>query len=200
MVIGGFLGKMFLPAAAGVLACLALRPFRLRWLAQKGGRSTWRHEIFLTLFVAFLLGLFSLIVLPSGQAPGRLHYNLIPFQIIRDVAGELKNGNTLGLLISFGGNIVMFLPLGFFPALLWRGGGLRRALAVGLCTSLAIELCQLPLGRSSDVDDLWLNTLGAGLGYGLYFMLNRWNPLWTNGCRAVFETIEEAPHGRETGD
>lgn len=38
--------------------------------------------------------------------------------------------------------------------------------AAGFCVSLFIELCQLPLNRCSDIDDLILNTLGALAGYG----------------------------------
>lgn len=54
----------------------------------------------------------------------------------------------------------MFLPFGFFPALLWRGCTWKRALAAGLCVTGFIECWQLLVGRAFDIDDLWLNTLG----------------------------------------
>lgn len=55
-------------------------------------------------------------------------YNLIPFQIIADLASELHAGIWMGFWISFLGNIVMFLPLGFCPALLWHRITFRIAL------------------------------------------------------------------------
>lgn len=200
MIIGHYLMKMVLPALAGAALCLASLPLRRRAMAARGlGGSLW-HELCLALFAAFLCGLFSLIVLPSGRPAGGLHYNLIPFQIFVDIGRELRDGNMLGLLISLLGNVVMFLPLGFFPALLWRGIDLKRALVIGCCASLTIELFQLPLGRSADVDDLWLNTLGVGLGYGLYALLARWKPRWANCCKVISKTEEETPHGRERRD
>ena len=66
------------------------------------------------LFTAFLAGLFALIVQSSGKSSGGLHDNLIPFQIIADLASELHAGIWMGFWVSFPGNIVMFLPLGFF--------------------------------------------------------------------------------------
>ena len=44
---------------------------------------------------------------------------------------------------------------------------------IGLCISLFIEITQIPQNRSSDVDDLWLNTLGAFFGYLLYLFIHR---------------------------
>ena len=63
------------------------------------------------------------------------------------------------------GNIVMFVPFGFFPALLWRGFDWKRALLTGGCITLSIEICQLFVGRTFDIDDLMLNTLGVFCGF-----------------------------------
>ena len=43
----------------------------------------------------------------------------------------------------------MFLPFGFFPALLWRGCTWKRALATGLCVTGFIECWQLLVGRAA---------------------------------------------------
>src|SRR5262249_5958210 len=68
------------------------------------------------------------------------------------------------------GNVVGLMPLGVFPPLLSRGRiGVRGCLVAGLGLSLMIESTQFTLGtRFADVDDLLLNTLGAGLGYACY--------------------------------
>lgn len=73
---------------------------------------------------------------------------------------------TLDVLRLFGviGNIVLFAPLG--AVLRFRGVALRRAAVLGLALSAAIEVTQLGVpGRTTSVDDVLLNTLGAVLGY-----------------------------------
>ncbi len=42
-----------------------------------------------------------------------------------------------------------------------------------------IEVTQLSQVRSSDIDDLWLNTLGCMLGYGFYYFSNKKHPQLT---------------------
>lgn len=71
-------------------------------------------------------------------------------------------------------NILLFLPLGFLlPLLSQVYHRLFPTLAAGFLCSLGIECCQLLNLRCSDVDDLLMNTLGALLGYGLWFILSR---------------------------
>lgn len=191
-VISGYLIKMMVPALLGGLICLLLTPLRRKRLAAEGFTDTLPHMLWLAVFFAFLAGLFGLIVLPSGRPTGGLHYNLIPFQILMDTAAEVRNGNFVGLTISFLGNIVMFLPVGFWPPLLWRKVSWKRGILIGALCSLTIELCQLPLGRSADVDDLILNTLGTALGHGGYRLLLRRKPAWCNSCKVISKTGEEA--------
>jgi glycopeptide antibiotics resistance protein len=68
----------------------------------------------------------------------------------------------LGLL-NLVGNVVMFAPVGFLLPLATRMS-LRGAVAVCASLSVSVELLQLMLGRSLDVDDVLLNTLGGALG------------------------------------
>ncbi len=71
------------------------------------------------------------------------------------------------------GNVGAFVPVGLLlPLLRPRDHSWRRALAIGLVISLAIELAQLGLSlvmgyayRVADVDDVILNVTGAALGY-----------------------------------
>ncbi len=77
------------------------------------------------------------------------------------------------LLINLVGNILVFVPLGFGLAGALDRGRVKPiiwpAVLGGFMLSLAIELLQLATpSRSTDVDDLIFNTLGAALGAGLY--------------------------------
>ena len=101
--------------------------------------------------------------------------NLEPFHTIKLFWNGLEREEyRLLAIINLGGNIGMFIPLGFFLPTLWKG--LRKWwktwLAV-LLIMLVIELAQLfSLRGSFDVDDLILNLLGAAMGYVIFWWTN----------------------------
>ncbi|MDD4422876.1 MAG: VanZ family protein, partial [Eubacteriales bacterium] len=141
-------------------------------------KINFKHEVVFLLFAAFISGLASLTVLPSSDS-GKLlindiyKLNIIPFHTIIQ---QFASGDFNMLLINIVGNIVMFIPFGYCPALLWHGFTPANAIMTGFCTSLFIETTQFFIGRSSDIDDLILNTLGAALGYLLYVLSQKINP------------------------
>ena len=71
------------------------------------------------------------------------------------------------------GNLVMLLPLGIYIPLLFPGlSGFFRVFIICLFVSISIELMQLITSvRSTDIDDVILNTSGAVVGYILYKFL-----------------------------
>lgn len=82
------------------------------------------------------------------------------------IGAELDNINrSLGLLNVFG-NVAMFMPIGWFVAVLFN----RRPVVLGsLCAlwlSASVEVWQMLSGSAGDVDDLLLNGLGGFLGAG----------------------------------
>jgi glycopeptide antibiotics resistance protein len=68
------------------------------------------------------------------------------------------------------GNFIMLLPLGIFLPLLYKKiSNFWLVFIVSLLISALIELLQLITSlRSADVDDIFLNTLGACTGFVLY--------------------------------
>ena len=68
------------------------------------------------------------------------------------------------------GNFIMLMPLGIFLPLLYkRISNLFQVLLVSMLISGFIELLQLITSfRSADVDDIFLNTLGACTGFLIY--------------------------------
>jgi glycopeptide antibiotics resistance protein len=71
------------------------------------------------------------------------------------------------------GNSVMLLPLGIFiPMLFRRLSGFIPVFFICLLVSVCIELMQLITRyRSTDIDDVILNTAGAVVGYFIYLLL-----------------------------
>ena len=108
-----------------------------------------------------------------------LRLNLVPFRIFTD---SLASGADY-FILNFLGNSGMFFPIGFFTALLWARPTLLKSAGAGFLYSLAIELCQLPLDRGTDIDDLLLNTLGAALGYWLFLLFRKLWPGCVERCR-----------------
>ena len=77
-------------------------------------------------------------------------------------------GSTFGFIM----NIVLFIPIGFLPPLLWeKGTTFGKTVLSGFVFSLLVELSQLFNFRATDIDDLFTNTLGTILGFALYYLL-----------------------------
>ena len=93
--------------------------------------------------------------------------NLIPFV---NLFGKY-DGWPLNLI----GNILLFIPVGLICPLCFKKlDTIPKATLAGMGLSLMIELLQLLcLDRTTDVDDLMLNTLGTLIGAILLFLLNK---------------------------
>jgi len=107
------------------------------------------------------------IILANPNEDGVRHANLIPF---REITRSLTNHEAGYGVLNFWGNIVAFVPVGVLALLAIRRG--RRlawliALASGTVLSAALEVAQYTVGRSADIDDVILNTVGVGLGVTL---------------------------------
>ena len=71
-------------------------------------------------------------------------------------------------------NIIMFMPLGFLLPLIWKNfRNAKKVVLMGFLMSLAIEICQLFNIRTTDIDDLMMNTLGAVIGYFIWKLTKR---------------------------
>ena len=98
-------------------------------------------------------------------------------RIVRHDRVNLEPFKTIDIYQTFGkqvlGNFVMLLPLGIYLPLLYTR--LRKAysifavLLICFLVSVGIELLQLATSyRSTDIDDVILNTLGTWCGVGLF--------------------------------
>ena len=71
-------------------------------------------------------------------------------------------------------NVIMLMPFGFLAPTLFRDKRkLWKTALAGALFSILIEGSQLLNYRSTDVDDVILNTLGAVIGYGIYRLFSR---------------------------
>lgn len=137
-----------------------------------------KREILLLIFYLFLVGLFSQTIIPKFDSNNNLivskvRLNLIPFKIVYDTILELKKGNIYYFLISFIGNIIMFVPIGFFIKLLYKISD-KKVVLIGFLISLFIEITQIFTGRQTDIDDIILNIIGVYIGIIFYKKLKKY--------------------------
>ncbi len=157
------LGYEFLCVAIPALVLFAI----LRDCHRKRGIQPRRGQIFgLLLLAVYLTAVFRVTGAGTiyhwnqyGLKPDITEMNLIPFS---DAEYDLT-GNLL--------NVVLFLPLGFLLPFLWPEWNRPiPVLLFGAAFSLLIESSQLLNIRFTDIDDFLLNTLGAALGFLLYWV------------------------------
>ncbi len=105
----------------------------------------------------------------------RWNLNLEPLQTIKGYLYVLRHsgefgGNIRDAVINLAGNVVMFVPLGILPPIIWpRLRRLWRFAIFVVLTITAVELTQLlTLLGSCDIDDLLLNSVGALIGFGAF--------------------------------
>ena len=95
--------------------------------------------------------------------------NLIPLHTITEFWNNLHGGGRSHAFINLAGNVVMFVPLGFFiPYVFRKADSFRHSMIYALITIVCIEIIQLvTLLGSLDVDDLILNMIGAAAGFAV---------------------------------
>lgn len=133
--------------------------------------SLQRRDAVLTVFVVYLTALVKITVLRQAGLSALLEaHSFSSIQLLPLVytIRELETG-LWAFLYPVLGNIIWFMPLGFFLPWLWKGIGGKKTLLIGSVASLCIEIAQWLLQSGiSDVDDVIFNSLGALLGWWLF--------------------------------
>lgn len=189
--------SMVFASFLGALLWLALLPMRKKRRALKKICAGAQREKALLFFFLYLSGLFALTLVPigfwdsvfNGKIPAfppafRGDINLIPLkQSIALFQYYTKHNMWDVILLNFPGNVIIFIPVGFFVGLLSYHPSYRKAVLSAFGISLFIECFQLLVSRGTDIDDLILNTLGGLCGYGIYQAFCRIAPNLVLQCK-----------------
>ncbi len=185
--IGHYLMRMAAAALAGIALWALFRPWRRKRREKKGLRPGKYREWALLLLFMFLAGLLFLTLTPPAHwaytGPFQGSMNLIPlWESLRLFRFYVKNEMWTAILVNFPGNIIMFMPIGFFAGLLLDKSRWWKSTLCTFGLSFFIEFFQLFVCRGTDVDDLILNTLGGLMGHWCFLLLRRGNPRLTENC------------------
>ena len=148
-----------------LIITVILVSLRISYLIKTKEKFHLYGEIFKQGFIIYIIGLFYVV---TFQDVSWSTSNFIPFkEILRyDIFSEMFFRNVIG-------NMIMFIPYGFFISYFLRIDKKRVVLILTLITSITIEVTQLIIGRVFDVDDILLNVLGSFVGFFAYRLLMR---------------------------
>jgi glycopeptide antibiotics resistance protein len=101
---------------------------------------------------------------------GMADYNIVPLHTISNYIKASSHINMSIVVMNIAGNVLAFMPLGFFLPLLFRRYlNFGRALLFFFGTTLTVECLQFLFHVGSfDVDDLILNTVGGAIGFLIF--------------------------------
>lgn len=147
-------------------------------VALKNRRIDWRRELLLLTVYICLIVIARIVYFPMELENGRIGLlrfdaaklpgNIQPVPLAR--LFEKYDGWKINLI----GNIAIFIPVGIcWPLCFKKLNGIFKATAASFGLSLFIELTQLLFyERTSDVNDLILNTAGAFIGAAIFFAVS----------------------------
>jgi len=148
------------------LTCVVLIAIRLTYLLKNKIKFNIGNEMMMLAFIVYILCLFQIVT--SQDVSGVHGVNLTVFKELTryQIGSRLFFRNVVG-------NILMFVPFGFFTSYYLKLEKKRIIFYLTLIVAVVIELIQLKIGRAFDVDDIILNVLGSLLGYLMYRIMDK---------------------------
>lgn len=121
-------------------------------------------DLRILVFILYMFLLFELVTSTDFESYSN---NFIPFkEILRyRFNSTLFYKNVLG-------NVLLFIPFGYFVNNTLKNKKLWVGMLITFITSLSIEIIQMNIGRSFDIDDILLNIIGGIIGYYIYKFLD----------------------------
>lgn len=144
-----------------LIITVILSTYRLVYIIRNKEQFVFYEEIMKLGFVIYVMCMFYVVTFQDvSYSP-----NFTPFKEIfrHPIFSANFNKNVFG-------NLMMFLPYGFFISYFLHLDKKRVIFFLSLIVSFTIEITQLQIGRVFDVDDIILNIMGGFFGYFLYRM------------------------------
>lgn len=165
MVLNLFTGALAKIWPMLTIFLVVITAIRISYIKINHERFIFYKEFWNLIFVIYVLILFQLLTDTEINTSGGL--NLVPFtEMFRyRIGSEMFYSNVIG-------NILIFIPFGYFISNYVNASKISHILFISILSSLTVELVQLQIGRSFDIDDIILNVVGSILGFLLYIALS----------------------------
>ena len=146
------------------ITVIAILSLRVTYLIKNKHKFILYEELLALLFIIYLLMFFQVVTYQDVISYGN---NFIPFRELTrySIGSNLFYKNVIG-------NILLFMPYGFFASYYLRLDKKRIACMLVFIVSLSVECVQLLIGRCFDVDDILLNLIGGMIGFFVYRLLD----------------------------
>lgn len=133
---------------------------------KKANKKKTKDKYLCAFFLVYMVALFRITVFRSNFSLFHVMENgTINLSLFQDYIPFIRQGRWFLFLYLFVGNIIWFVPFGSMILLSGKVKGIWGAALCGLLLSFIIETLQYIFGTGvSELDDLVLNTMGAGLG------------------------------------
>lgn len=144
-----------------VIVTVTLITIRFAYLKNHRDSFCFHEEFWTLVSIIYMLLLYQLVTRVDINVSSGI--NIVPFtEILRyDLHSELFIYNVLG-------NIALFMPFGYIIASYVKPKKIWTNMLIAIIVSGTIEFVQLNIGRSFDIDDIILNTLGCIMGFLIY--------------------------------
>ena len=143
-----------------LICCVIMISLRITYLIKNNIKFVFYKEILMLGFIMYVIALFEVV---TFQDVSWSSSNFIPFkEMLRyDFGTKLFFKNVIG-------NMIMFIPFGFFTSYFLKLKKVYSIFLLTLLTSITIETTQLLIGRVFDIDDIILNVIGGLIGYLIF--------------------------------
>lgn len=99
--------------------------------------------------------------------------SLVFFRLIKEIRAfditPFRSYSRPDLFVESIMNVVLFLPIGLLLGVVFRSLSWKKALLIGVCLSVGIEMMQFVFKKGlAEFDDVMHNTAGCLIGYGVY--------------------------------
>lgn len=147
-----------------LIAVVIAVSLRLAYLIKGHKKIILYKELLMLIFIIYALCLFHVVTYQDVNFGTN---NFIPFkEIFRYDLGTPK------FIKNIIGNIIMFIPFGFFASYFLKSKKIGIPLILTIILTTTIETVQYYIGRVFDIDDIILNIVGGILGYLLFITMD----------------------------
>ena len=143
-----------------IICFVIITSLRITYLIKYKVKFIFYKEILMLGFIMYVIALFEVV---TFQDVSWSSSNFIPLkEMLRYEFGtKLFFKNVVG-------NMIMFIPFGFFISYFLKLKKIYSVFILTLLTSITIETTQLLIGRVFDIDDIFLNIIGGLIGYFIF--------------------------------